>query len=419
MTGPLPANVGSSADLGDVPEIVGAYRVRKAIAAGGMAAVFLATEVAPPHAVVALKRILPHLAKEQGFVDMFHDEARIASQIEHPNVCRVLDFGTDSVGVPYMSMEFLVGEPMTALLRELASNPALAKEPRWPAFVARIVAESALGLHAAHELRGPDGELRRVVHRDVSPQNLFIGFDGVVKVVDFGIASATHRIHQTRTGELKGKFGYMAPESVRGLGAIDRRADVWALGIVLWESLTLKRLFRRKSDGETLIALLEGTIPRPSELVPGLPTSLDAIVLGALERDPEKRFATAEELAQALASWLWDVNASVGTSDLASWMLRCFPKGPAASAEMLRAIDAGDVVDREIADEAAVDDGATVVGAPPSMTSAPPPPNETEAAMSSTAPAPGVRTRARVVLGVALFVALLLLAVAIVLRFVL
>jgi serine/threonine protein kinase len=393
--------------LGDVPEIVGPYRVRRAIAAGGMAAVFLATEVEPPHRIVALKRIHPHLAKEQGFVDMFHDEARIASQIAHPNVCKVLDFGSDALGVPYMAMEYLAGEPMTSLLKEIVTNPALAKEPRWPAFVARIVAESALGLHAAHELRGPDGELRRVVHRDVSPQNLFIGFDGVVKVVDFGIASATHRIHQTRTGELKGKFGYMAPESIRGLGAIDRRADVWALGIVLWESLTLRRLFRRKSDGETLTALLEGPIPRPSELVPGLPTSLDAIVLSALERDPEKRFATAEELAQALASWLWDVNASVGTTDLSSWMVRCFPNGPAANAQLLRAVEAGDAVDQMLA-EAPTDDGATVVGAPPSMSSRPPPPM-----------VGGLSRGMRIAAVVSLVLALLLVAVAVVVRFVL
>ncbi len=373
MTGPTPSGPGSDSDLGQAPEIVGPYRIRKPVAAGGMAAVFLATEIEPPHTVVALKRIHPHLAKEQGFVDMFHDEARIASQISHPNVCKVLASGADAVGVPFMSMEYLVGEPLTVLLKRIGSSPELSSEPRWPAFVARIVAESALGLHAAHELRGPDGELRKVVHRDVSPHNLFIGFDGVVKVVDFGIASATHRIHQTRTGELKGKFGYMAPESVRGLSATDRRADVWALGIVLWESLTLRRLFRRKSDTETLFALLDAPIPRPSEIVPGLPSSLDAIVLGALERDPEKRFATAEELAQALAIWLWDVKASVGTADLAAWMLRCFPDGPRASADMLRAIDAGDAVDALITDHA-VDEGATVVGAPPSMSSRPPPP---------------------------------------------
>lgn len=177
--------------------------------------------------VCAVKRVHPHLAKQKQFVDMFLDEARIAARIQHPNVCRVFDFGLVE-GVPYLAMEYLAGVSFSAVLACLSREP----HPNRLVATCALVSEAAAGLHAAHELLDPNGAPLDVVHRDISPQNLFLTFDGVVKVVDFGIASARDKVHETQTGEVKGKFAYMAPEQMRG-GRVDRRADVWSLGVVL------------------------------------------------------------------------------------------------------------------------------------------------------------------------------------------
>jgi len=302
---------------------LGRYQLLQKLASGGMASVYLARAggAAGFEKVIALKRIHPHLAGEKNFVDMFLDEARIASRIDHANVCSVFDFG-EADGSYYIAMEFLAGESLSHIAKHMARSPEILKSPRRAWFVARIIADVCEGLHAAHELRGRDGELLNVVHRDISPQNLFITYDGVVKVVDFGIASAADRLHHTQGGEVKGKFSYMAPEQARGTkGAkLDRRADVFALGVVLWELLVLKRLFRRDTPAETLLALINDPIPAPSTQRAGLPVELDAIVMKALARKPDDRYPNARELGRDLARAIGKAGEVIGGVDLAEWI---------------------------------------------------------------------------------------------------
>ncbi len=302
---------------------LGRYQLLQKLASGGMASVYLARAAGAAgfEKVIALKRIHPHLAGEKSFVDMFLDEARIASRIDHANVCSVFDFG-EADGTYYIAMEFLAGEPLSQIAKHMARSTEQLKSPQRPYILARLVADACEGLHAAHELRGRDGELLNVVHRDISPQNLFVTYGGVVKVVDFGIASAGDRLHHTQGSEVKGKFSYMAPEQARGTrGAkLDRRADVFALGIVLWELLALKRLFRRDTPAETLLALINDPIPTPSSQRPGLPPDLDAITMKALARNPDDRYPTARELGRDLARAIGKAGEVLGAVDLADWL---------------------------------------------------------------------------------------------------
>jgi len=314
---------------------VGRYRLCFELASGGMATVYLA-RMEGPHGfekLVALKRVHPHLVSERRYVEMFMDEARIASGITHPNVCSVFDFG-ESDGEYYLAMEYLVGEPLARLYRRAAANPEQRESTLLAVKMARIIEEACEGLHAAHESREANGQLLNVVHRDVSPRNLFMTYSGVVKVVDFGIASARQRVHRTATGNLKGTMPYMAPEQVTG-GEVDRRLDIWGLGVVLWELLTLERLFRRETEVETMYAVLVGDIPAPSDRRQGIPPELDAIVMKALQRDPEKRWQTAREMGQALSAFASEQSARVGAADLSNWMEELFPDGEVEKRELM------------------------------------------------------------------------------------
>ncbi len=297
----------------------GRYRLKYQIASGGMASVFLAgaAGAAGFEKPVAIKRMHPHLARRKAYVDMFLDEAKITSRINHPNVCQVFDFG-EMDGAYYMAMEYLVGEPLSTVLAYV-QKAKLQSSPKWLAIAARIMASVCEGLHASHELRDSSGQTLEVVHRDVSPSNIIVSFDGGVKVVDFGVAKARGRIHQTTTGTLKGKFSYMAPEQVRGQ-PIDRRADVWSVGVCLWEMLTCKRLFKRGSEMETLLAVGQGDIPSPSALNPVVPPSLSAIALHALERDVNNRYATTREVSRALEAWLRSQEQPAGMADIADFL---------------------------------------------------------------------------------------------------
>jgi len=224
---------------------------------------------------------------------MFLDEARLAARIHHPNVVAMLDVHcSDHL---YLVMEYVEGANLAALLRHARKSGA--RVP--PEFALRVMIDMLTGLHAAHELRGVGGEIVHLVHRDVSPQNILVGVDGVSRITDFGVAFAAARSTITQAGRLKGKLSYMSPEQVRGQ-AITRRSDVFAAGSVLWEALTGRPLFRRSEEAATLNAVLEQPIAPPSSVVPGLPQTLDEVVLTALERDPELRYGTAAELADAL-----------------------------------------------------------------------------------------------------------------------
>ncbi|WP_053234233.1 serine/threonine-protein kinase [Sandaracinus amylolyticus] len=286
------------------PPTVGRYRVCGEIASGGMASVYLGVSEGEtsPGAVRAIKRVHPHLARQRAFVEMFVDEARISARIKHPNVCEVLEWG-EADGTFHLAMELLAGEPVVTLLRRLKKKPQLLIDPRWHRCVARIVAGACAGLHAAHELTDDEGEPMLIVHRDISPHNLFVTWEGTAKVVDFGVASAKHRLHHTTTGTVKGKFAYMSPEQLQG-AKVDRRADVWALGVVLWELLTGRPLFRRNTESETIFAVLKEKVPTFASVRPQAPEALEQIARAALKHDLARRTPTAKVMQDALEAWL-------------------------------------------------------------------------------------------------------------------
>jgi serine/threonine-protein kinase len=296
---------------------------------------------------VVLKRILEHLATRDDFRNMFLDEARIVSRIHHDNVVRVNELGEDD-GQLYLVMEYLRGESAAGLMRRLVREG----ETLPLALAAHIVAEAAAGLHAAHELVDEAGEPLGLVHRDASPQNLFITYDGAVRVLDFGIARAAGRFTETEAGQIKGKFAYMSPEQCRGKG-LDRRSDVFTLGAVLYELTTARRLFIRDSDMATMRAVCRDPITPPDELVDGYPPSLAAICMRALERARASRQATAEELAGELRSVTRSLSERDPREELAALMRRVFADRVAAKEEMLRRLRAGD--DRPDVTEGEVD----------------------------------------------------------------
>ncbi|MGB5809294.1 MAG: serine/threonine-protein kinase [Polyangiales bacterium] len=314
---------------------IGRYGLCFELASGGMASVYLARidGVSGFEKLVALKRIHRHLAKEQGYIDMFLDEAKIASRITHPNVCSVFDFG-EADGEYYIAMEYLVGEPLSRVCGRISKDREHRRDPMLPLKMARIIADACEGLHAAHELKDASGELLHVVHRDVSPRNLFITYDGGVQVVDFGIASARERLHHTSTGQVKGTFAYMAPEQLTA-NPIDRRVDVWALGVTLWEMLAVKRLFRRDTTANTVHSVLYDKITPPSKYRTSVPKELDEIVLKALERDPEDRWQTARDMGRALRQFLGTRPDVVGPPELSEWMTEVFPQGEARQSQLM------------------------------------------------------------------------------------
>jgi eukaryotic-like serine/threonine-protein kinase len=273
---------------------VGRYVLHEPIAAGGMAIVHLGRLLGQVGfaRTVAIKRVHPNLAYDRDFVRMFVDEAHLAGRIHHPNVVATLDVVVDGAEV-LLVMEYVHGESLNRLLH-------LSKGAPLPLAVGSAIVTGVLhGLHAAHEARNEQGELLGVVHRDVSPQNVIVGADGVTRVLDFGVAKASGRLHTTREGRIKGKLAYMAPEQLRG-EAVTCRADVYSAAVLAWEIVTGKRLFHSDSEGATVSAVLQKTVVPPSTYAPNLPPSLDALILRGLDHDPARRFGTAREMALAL-----------------------------------------------------------------------------------------------------------------------
>ena len=259
---------------------------------GGMSEIFLGRE--PSGRLVVIKRILPHLARQPNFVSMFLDEARIGSLIHHPNVVEVYELGQVGLDL-FMVMEYLEGENGSSLLRRLvARNDRLSY-----ALAAYIVARACRGMEAAHTQCDEAGKPLALVHRDISPPNVFLTYDGQVKVLDFGIAMAAQRLAQTATGELKGKFQYMSPEQCRG-EPLDERSDVFSLGILLWELSTQRQLFSRPNELLVLKAVCEDPIPSPSRNASDYPEFLESMCNKALERDKSRRYATAAAMADEL-----------------------------------------------------------------------------------------------------------------------
>jgi serine/threonine-protein kinase len=273
---------------------LGRYELVHAIASGGMATVYLgrAGGIGGFERLVALKCCHPHLRADEQFASMFLDEARLAARIHHPNVVATLDVGEETA--LYFVMEYVEGpslaEWLKALGRPLPAGTAL-----------RIACDVLAGLHAAHELRDAAGRPMQLVHRDVSPQNVLVGTDGVARIVDFGIAKATARATVTRGGEIKGKLGYMPPEQFLGQ-PVTRQADIYAAAVVLWEALAGRRLFQGDSDAAVMNQVLQGRVPSLVELRPELPAGLDQALARALARRADERYETAAAFAEALES---------------------------------------------------------------------------------------------------------------------
>jgi eukaryotic-like serine/threonine-protein kinase len=277
---------------------IGRYILFEELASGGMATVHYGRLMGPAgfSRTVAIKRMHPTFAKNPEFLSMFLDEARIAARVRHPNVVATLDVVTRA-GEVLLVMDYVQGVSLSQAIRGLRSRG----EGISPAIAASIMTQVLFGLHAAHEARSDDGMPLGVVHRDVSPQNILIGIDGVARVADFGIAKAVGRLQTTTEGQIKGKTAYMAPEQIRGRH-VDRRADVHAAGVVFWEALTGQRLFTGDSGLAVMNDVLEKVVPLVSEVASNVPEALDPIVARALSRDPQGRFATAREMAVAVES---------------------------------------------------------------------------------------------------------------------
>jgi serine/threonine protein kinase len=312
----------------------GNYQLIAKLATGGMAEIFLARATgAPDRDVMVLKRILPHLAEDEHFVTMFRDEADLASQLIHKNVCRVHAFG-EYGGTWFISMEYLHGVPLSRMMTRL-SKAAKLLDVR---VVAGIIVQACEGLHAAHEVRGPDGQLMNVVHRDVSPPNIMVCADGTVKLLDFGIAKARGANSRTRTGTVKGKNAYMSPEQILGRG-LDRRSDVFALAVVMYELLAIRRLFHRDSDFLTFKAITEEPIPEIRERRTDLPPGMRAALLQAMARDPNGRFDTALAFGNAIRNSVSTLGGPATAQDLARLLSADFAEEMASRDEILKAAD--------------------------------------------------------------------------------
>jgi hypothetical protein len=295
---------------------LGRYRLLELIATGGMAEIHLARAegAAGFEKLLAIKRILPEHARDAEFVAMFLLEARIAATLHHANVVQVYDFGYDD-GSYFLAMEYLRGSDTRRIVDALARAGQ-----RMPLEIAVAIAMgAAAGLHYLHDKRDAEGRPLGLVHRDVSPQNIFVTADGTVKMVDFGIAKAVNRGDGTRAGTVKGKIGYLSPEQCRA-EPLDRRSDVFSLAVVLWELTVGRRLFEGDSDFNVMRAIDERDAPNPSSLVPDYPRALERIVQRGLARDRDRRYASAEEMLVDLESFARDRKLAISPRSVAAFV---------------------------------------------------------------------------------------------------
>jgi eukaryotic-like serine/threonine-protein kinase len=298
----------------------GKYYLLERINVGGMAEVFKAKTVGVEgfERIVALKRILPSIAEDEEFITMFIDEAKIAVQLQHANIAQIFDLGKvdDSY---FIALEYVNGRDLRGIFDELRKMGQRMPMPQ----VCHLIMQLCEGLDYAHNKRDFQGRDLNLVHRDVSPQNVLVGYEGEVKLIDFGIAKAAGKASKTQAGILKGKFGYMSPEQVRGL-PIDRRSDIFALGIVLYEMLTGERLFIGESDFSTLEKVRNVEIIAPSSFNADIPEKLERIVLKALEKNVEDRYQNAIDLHDDLQLFMHSVGQFASRKDLSAWMKRTF-----------------------------------------------------------------------------------------------
>ena len=298
---------------------LGKYEVLGLLASGGMAELYLARGRGLDgfEKLVALKRVLPHLARDPEFVDMFLDEARLAGTLDHPNIASVIDIGR-AQGNYFFAMEYVHGRDLRSVLRESARGDDLTL-----ACGLAIVTQAAAGLHYAHERRDPEGRPLGIVHRDVSPSNVLISYDGGVKIIDFGIAKVAAHDRTTVAGVRKGKIGYMSPEQCLGY-AMDRRSDVYNLGILLYETTTMRRLFAPDNEFAVMNRISRGDVTPPSKVVEGYPEALERMVLRALARDADARYPTAAELQNDLELFAQEQGMRVSPAVLGATMHALF-----------------------------------------------------------------------------------------------
>jgi len=302
------------------PKITDKYELLRRLGKGGMAEVFLARQrgLEGFSKLVVIKRILPHRAQDGEFVTMFLDEARTAADLRHPNVINVFDINRD-LGTYYMAMEFLHGSDVRGIMKRSAQKREWIPTER----VLEMIMGAAEGLHYAHEKVDQHGRPLGIVHRDISPQNIIVGFSGETKIVDFGIAKCVHQQVTTEDGVIKGKFAYMSPEQVEG-DPLDGRSDQFALGVVMWEMLTLRRLFKRGSEQATLMTIVEEEAPSIREARPDLPKSLAAIVDKALAKNRNDRFKDCAEMRMAIEDFLAEERMAHSSARLGKFMRELF-----------------------------------------------------------------------------------------------
>jgi len=275
---------------------IGSYEIIAKLARGGMAELFLARDGSPEgfDKLVVLKKILPRYAENPRYVQLFLDEAKLAAGLDHPHIARVYDMGRAD-GHDFFTMEYVHGQDLRSILRRSERT----RKPVPIGLAVQVASTVASALHHAHERLRPDGTLLDIVHRDVSPSNILVSYDGAIKLVDFGVAKATSNSARTRTGAVKGKVAYMSPEQARG-GPTDRRSDVFSLGVVLWELVAIRRLFKSEND----LATIQSTIHKPPPPLAGerkdCPAELDRIIARALDKEPGTRYQTAQELQRDL-----------------------------------------------------------------------------------------------------------------------
>jgi serine/threonine-protein kinase len=313
------------------PVTFGRYQLLKRLAVGGMAEIYLAklTGVQGFEKLVVIKRILPNLAAEQRFVQMFLDEARLAASLNHPNVVQIFELGEEQ-GAFYIAMEFIAGQDLAELMK--ATRQPGSELPL--EIGARVIAEAAAGLHYAHTLKDMRGQPLNLVHRDVTLSNILVTYSGQVKLVDFGIAKAESQQQKTTGGGLKGKYAYMSPEQIMGQ-PLDARSDLFSLGICMYELLVSRRLFKRDNELNIINDILEGEVPPPSSVRPDVPAELDALVLKALHKEREKRFQSAQEFQQALEGWLRTQPMQVSSGEVSDFMGLAFAEQQAAYQRVL------------------------------------------------------------------------------------
>ncbi|MEL7370554.1 MAG: serine/threonine-protein kinase [Myxococcota bacterium] len=310
------------------------YEGETRLAIGGMAEVMMAVEwnAGGVPSLVVLKRLLEHLADDAQTVDDFLNEARMMVALHHSNIVSVRDLGRDQTGF-YIVQEYLSGVDLRSVLKELDEREMTMPVP----IACRVAAEVAAALQYAHRAADPQGQPMKLVHRDINPGNVVLTFDGRVKLIDFGVARSSLRRQITQPGAVKGQPAYVAPETYRG-EAVDHRADIFSLGVVLYEMLTGRSLFQRQNPAAVLEAILHEPLASTRELNPQVPEALDAAVMVALDRDPNRRFPSAGQMREALEEVLRSVNLPVGPRQLAGWVQTSMADARRVRIELERAV---------------------------------------------------------------------------------